>query len=83
MVSGKLDNSSQFKRAAHSFQKAAPFINIAYVLIASIVMMGAAGWWLDYIFETKPLLTVFGILGGLFLGLYHLYKVVKKMEKDN
>ena len=46
-------------------------------------MLGALGWWLDGQFLTKPLLTVFGILGGLFLGLYNLYKVVSKMEKDN
>ena len=46
-------------------------------------MLGALGWWLDSQFLTKPLLTIFGILGGLFLGLYNLYKVVRKMEKDN
>jgi len=81
MKSVKSDGSSQLRGTASSFQKAAPYINISYVLIASMAMLGVLGWWLDDQFLTKPLLTVLGILGGLFLGLYHLYKVVKKLEK--
>jgi len=83
MKSVKSDGSSQLKAAASSFQKAAPYINISYVLIGSIAMLGVLGWWLDDLFLTKPLLTVSGILGGLFLGLYNLYKVIKKLEKEN
>jgi len=83
MKSGKTDGSSQFRGAASSFQKAAPYINISYVLIASMAMLGVLGWWLDDKFSTKPLLAVLGILSGLFLGLYNLYKVVKKLEKQN
>ena len=79
----KSDSSSQIKGAAGSFQKAAPFINISYVLIASIAMLGVLGWWLDNYFMTKPILTVLGILSGLFLGLYNLFKIVSKMEKED
>jgi F0F1-type ATP synthase assembly protein I len=81
MKSVKSDGSSQLRGTASSFQKAAPYINISYVLIASMAMLGVLGWWLDDQFLTKPLLTVLGILGGLFLGLYNLYTVVKKLEK--
>lgn len=83
MKSVKTDDSSQLRGAASSFQNAAPYINISYVLIASMAMLGVLGWWLDDQFLTKPLLTVFGILGGLFLGLYNLYKVIRKMEKES
>jgi F0F1-type ATP synthase assembly protein I len=83
MKSQKSNGSSQIRGAAGSFQKAAPFINISYVLIASIAMLGVLGWWLDAYFMTKPILTVLGILGGLFLGLYNLFKVVSKMEKED
>jgi F0F1-type ATP synthase assembly protein I len=48
-----------------------------------MAMLGVLGWWLDSQFLTKPLLTVLGILGGLFLGLYNLFKVISKMEKED
>ena len=83
MKSEKSNDSSQLRGAAGSFQKAAPYINISYVLIASMAMLGVLGWWLDNQFLTKPLLTVLGILGGLFLGLYNLFKVISKMEKED
>ena len=79
----KSDQSSQLQGAAGSFQKAAPYINISYVLLASIAMLGALGWWMDDYFMTKPLLTVLGILGGLFLGFFNLYKVISKLDKEN
>jgi len=83
MKTEKSEGSSYVKGAAGSFQKAAPYINISYVLIGSMAMLGLLGWWLDGQFLTKPLLTVFGILGGLFLGLYNLFKVIKKLENEN
>jgi len=82
MKSVKSDGSSQLKDAASSFQKAAPYINIAYMLIASILLVGALGWWLDAHFMTKPIFTVIGIFCGLFLGFYNLFKVVQKMGKE-
>ena len=81
MKSVKSGGSSQLKNAANSFLKAAPYINISYVLIGSIAMFGLLGWWLDEHLLTRPLLTVFGILGGLFLGLYNLFKVIRKLDK--
>ena len=78
----KSDSSSQLKDAASSYQKAAPYINIAYTLIASILFVGALGWWLDDHFTTRPIYTVLGIICGLFLGFYNLFKVVQKMGKE-
>jgi F0F1-type ATP synthase assembly protein I len=83
MKSYKSNDSSQLKSAAGSFQKAAPYINITYVLLASILMMGALGWWLDSLFSTRPILVVIGVLSGLFLGFYNLFKVVKKLDKKD
>jgi F0F1-type ATP synthase assembly protein I len=74
------DRVSSIKGAASSYQKAAPYINISYVLIASIAMLGGIGWWLDSNFASSPVFFIFGILGGLFLGFYNLFKVVKKLE---
>jgi len=80
MTSRDSDRVSSIKGAASSFQKAAPYINISYVLIASIAMLAGIGWWLDSIFDSSPLIFILGVLGGLFLGLYNLFKVVKKLE---
>jgi F0F1-type ATP synthase assembly protein I len=81
MKDNKSSKHSQFKGAAESFRKAAPYFNIAYVLMASIVMLAALGWWLDDYFSTRPLLTIVGIIGGLFLGFYNLFQMIKKLEK--
>ena len=72
---------SQFKGASESFRKAAPYFNIAYVLMASILMLAALGWWLDDYFSTRPIFIIIGIIGGLFLGLYNLFQMLKKLEK--
>ena len=71
------------KGAAASFQKAAPYINISYVLIASIAMLGGIGWWVDEKITSSPLFFIIGVLGGFFLGLYNLFKVVKKLESQD
>lgn len=83
MALKKNGDQSQIKGAAGSVQQAGPYINIAYMLIASIAMMGAIGWWLDSVFEISPALTVSGILGGFFLGMYTLFKMLKKLEKKD
>ncbi len=74
---------SPIKGAATSFQKAAPYINISYVLIASIAMLGAIGWWVDKNIKSSPVFFIIGVLGGFFLGLYNLFKVVKKLESQD
>lgn len=83
MESKDSDRVSSIKGAAASFQKAAPYINISYVLIASIALLGGIGWWVDKYFTSSPLFFVLGVLGGLFLGLYNLFKVVKKLENQD
>jgi F0F1-type ATP synthase assembly protein I len=83
MESKDSDHSESIRGAARSFRNAAPYINISYVLIASIAMLGAAGWWIDLKFTTSPLYFIVGVLSGLFLGLYNLFKVIKKLEKKD
>jgi F0F1-type ATP synthase assembly protein I len=66
---------------ANSYKKAQPYINISYVLIGSIAMLGALGWWIDRRSGSTPLFFIIGVLSGFFLGLYNLFKVIKRLEK--
>jgi F0F1-type ATP synthase assembly protein I len=80
----KSDSSRQqqsVKNLSDSFKKAGPYINISYVLIASIAMLGALGWWIDQRSGTEPLFIITGIFAGFFLGMYNLFQVLKKLEK--
>lgn len=81
MVGNKSDNSSNSSGVAKSFRKAAPYLNISYTLIGSIAMLGVLGWYLDKQFNTNPCWTVIGILSGLFIGFYNMFKIIKGLEK--
>jgi F0F1-type ATP synthase assembly protein I len=69
------------KSLADSYKKALPYINISYVLFGSIAMLGALGWWIDKHSGSTPLFFIIGVLSGFFLGLYNLFKVIKRLEK--
>jgi F0F1-type ATP synthase assembly protein I len=66
-----------------AFRSAAPYINVVYVFISSVLMFGAAGWWLDSEFDTQPLLIIIGLFAGLISGFYYLLKVIKQLERSN
>ena len=78
----KKGDSSSLTGLSSSFQKAAPYINIVYTLIGSVLMFGLIGWWLDKKLFTKPWLFISGLFLGLIIGFYNLFKVIKKLE-DN
>ena len=68
---------------SNAYRKAAPYLNLVYVLIASILMLGAIGWFSDQFFQTKPLFTVFGLFTGLGIGFYVFFKSLKQLEEKN
>ena len=78
----KKGKSANLSALSDSFQKAAPYINIVYTLMGSILMFGLLGWWLDKKFSMKPWLLLSGLFLGLVVGFYHLFKIVKKLEKN-
>jgi F0F1-type ATP synthase assembly protein I len=78
------DQDSQFSNLSSAYRKAMPYLNLVYVLMASIIMIGALGWFIDDYFQTKPLYTIIGIFAGLGLGFYSFFKGLKQLEeKDN
>jgi F0F1-type ATP synthase assembly protein I len=75
------DQRSQISNLSETIRKAVPYLNLAYVLIASILMVGALGWFGDRYFQTKPVLTILGIFLGLGIGFYSIFKSLKHLEK--
>jgi len=76
------NQESQLSNLSLAYKKALPYLNLAYVLIASILMIGALGWFGDKYFQTKPVLTIIGIFAGLGVGFYNFFKSIERLEKD-
>jgi len=76
----KANGPESFSELARSLQKAAPYINIIYVLFSAIILFGIIGWWLDSKFSIKPLFFILGLFAGLAIGFYNFFKVVKNLE---
>lgn len=64
-----------------ALRKAAPYINITYVLISAIVLFGVIGWWLDKVWSTQPLFFIIGLFLGLGVGFYSFFKTMQKLDK--
>jgi len=81
--SKKVQEESQISNLTEAYRKAVPYINIVYVLIGSLFMLGAAGWFADKYCQTKPALTILGIFLGLGVGFYNFFKSLQQLEKNN
>jgi F0F1-type ATP synthase assembly protein I len=64
-----------------AFRKAAPYLNIGYVLLGSVVFFGFIGYTLDEKFQISPLFLILGIFLGLILGFYNMFKVINNLKK--
>ncbi|UCH11268.1 MAG: AtpZ/AtpI family protein [Fidelibacterota bacterium] len=51
-------------------------ISAAYTLTGAILGLGMLGYLLDMKFDTKPYLLLTGLLLGVVVGLYDLWKVM-------
>ncbi|MBN2424666.1 MAG: AtpZ/AtpI family protein [Calditrichaceae bacterium] len=64
-----------------SFNKAAPYLNIGYTLIGSIILFGFLGHLADEKTGMAPVFSLAGLFFGLGLGFYNMYRVIKNMEQ--
>ncbi len=64
-----------------AFQAAAPYLNMAYVMIGSILILGYLGYYLDKKLQTSPFLLLVGVFLGFGLSIYNLIKVIKETER--
>ncbi len=64
-----------------AYRKMAPYLNIGYVMTASVVLFTFLGYYLDKHWETRPWLTVAGATVGVVVGFYQFFKIVLGLEK--
>jgi len=72
--SGQSTPSSHHKE----LRQLAPYLNIPYTFLGSMLLMYWLGTWLDARWDTGSYMSLIGILLGLAAGFYHLFKVVLK-----
>jgi F0F1-type ATP synthase assembly protein I len=59
------------------FDETEPSMATAYGLIAAILVGGALGYLLDDWLDTKPWLSLLGLISGLVVGFYTLVRYVR------
>lgn len=64
-----------------AFHKAAPFLNIIYVLFGAVALFAWLGNQADKTWDKSPLFIIIGVFLGLILGFYNMIKVVQQMER--
>jgi F0F1-type ATP synthase assembly protein I len=64
-----------------AFHKAAPFLNIVYVLFGSVGLFAYLGYTIDLHWNTSPVCIILGVFLGFGLGLYNMIKVIQQLER--
>jgi len=57
-------------------------IGVGWFVALSILLGVLAGHWLDGVFGTGPILVVVGLLGGLGIAFFGLYRMLRAILKD-
>ena len=58
-------------------------IGIGWYISLSIVLGVITGRWLDERFDTGPLLMIIGLLTGIFVAFYGVYRVLPRLNKNS
>jgi len=74
------NQESNLSNLSIAYKKAMPYINLVYVLLASIVMFGVIGWFGDKYLHSKPIFFVLGLFLGFGIGFYSFFKSLKQLE---
>jgi F0F1-type ATP synthase assembly protein I len=65
---------------ARAYRDAAPYLNIGWHFLASILLGVWAGYELDQKFDTGAVYTLLGAFLGLAVGFLNLYKIVMELK---
>lgn len=69
----------------HKTREKSPYflaaMDFGYTLLASLLVYGGLGWWLDNRFDKTPLFLIVGVFLGLAVGFNSLFKKLALIEK--
>lgn len=79
-------NRADSKGLLKVYREIAPYLNIGYTLVFSILLFTYIGQYLDKRWDIAPWMTLAGAMCGIAVGFYHFLKVAlkpspKKSEK--
>jgi F0F1-type ATP synthase assembly protein I len=77
------ERKNKQKQINSAFAQAGPYLNIAYFFMGSMAVLGFVGYKLDQYFNFRFLFLLTGLFLGLVLGFYHMFKVIRQIEKNN
>ena len=72
-----------FNSLGEAYRKLSPYLNIGYVMAASIALLTWLGYVLDKKWDTYPWLTITGALLGIVTGFYNFFKTVFAMQNKD
>ena len=78
---GQIDIIENFKSFQNIVKQSGPAAAASYGLIASILIFTYFGWMIDRRIDSSPFAILIGMLLGLIIGFYHLFKVVGKTKR--
>lgn len=76
------DNDNHLGKSLKQFQRflrqAGPAAAASYTLLASVLLIGGAGFIIDQYFDSTPIGLIIGLSLGLVIGFYELAKSIFK-----
>ena len=74
--------SGSFRYMSKILKKSGPAVSASYALIGAILLLSFLGYMLDKFFTTDPWFLFIGIVTGLIVGFYELFKltIIKKKK---
>lgn len=68
--------ASSFTYLQKIIKQSGPAMGASYTLIASVIILGTIGYFLDIWLDTSPILLLIGLLLGIVVGFYEIAKVI-------
>jgi F0F1-type ATP synthase assembly protein I len=67
----------------HKWRAAMKFIGVGWYIGLSIAGGTLGGLWLDKKFDTRPVFVILGLIAGLFVAFYGVYRMIIPFIKNH